>query len=82
MAGKDRDTYCMLEALVIRRDLILACAACAVALSAAAWLLLGPLWAIAGVAAGYFLPMVVYGVGVTYFTPSPATLIAKGRSTP
>lgn len=69
----------MLEALVIRRNAILACTACAIALAAAAWLLLGLLWAIAGIVAGYFLPMVVYGVGITYFTPSPATLIAEGR---
>jgi tetratricopeptide (TPR) repeat protein len=69
----------MLDVLLTRRNLILASSACAVALGAAAWLLLGPLWAIAGVLAGLFVPPVVYGVGTTYFSPSPAALLAKGR---
>jgi tetratricopeptide (TPR) repeat protein len=58
---------------------MLACASCAVALGAAGWLLLGPLWTLAWAVPGYFVPMVAYGVGIAFFSPSPATLIAKGR---
>jgi hypothetical protein len=69
----------MLQARVIRRRAILATAACAVAVGAATWLVLGPLWAIAGLASGYLAAMVVYAAGMTYITPTPATLLAKGR---
>jgi tetratricopeptide (TPR) repeat protein len=69
----------MLEARVIRRRAILASAACAVALGAAAWLVLGPLWAIAGLAAGAFGAILAFAVGMTYITPTPETLLAKGR---
>ncbi len=69
----------MLDALLTRRNLILASSGCAVALGAAAWLLLGPRWAIAGVLAGPFVPPIIYAVGITYLSPSPAALLAKGR---
>jgi tetratricopeptide (TPR) repeat protein len=68
----------MLEWLSVRRNLILATATCAAALGAGGWLLLGPLWTIAGVAAGCLVSMFVYISAFTY-SASPATLIARGR---
>lgn len=64
---------------IIRRTARLAIAACAIALGAATWVVLGPLWAIAGLAAGAFAATVVFAVGMTYITPTPETLLAKGR---
>jgi tetratricopeptide (TPR) repeat protein len=69
----------MLDLLRIRRNSILASVAAAVALGAAAWLLLGPLWAIAGLVAGYLTPPACYVVGTVFISPSSAALIAKGR---
>jgi hypothetical protein len=73
----------MLDTLLTRRNLILAEVACAVGLGAASWLLLGPLWAIAGVLAGPFVPpvafVIAYLVGTVFLMPQPVTLIAMGR---
>ena len=69
----------MLDTRTLRHRLILATAASIIALGAGGWLVLGPLWAIAGVAAGYFLPSVILAVSSTYFSPSPVTLISKGQ---
>jgi hypothetical protein len=69
----------MLDVLRIRRNSILASIAGAVTLGAAAWLLLGPLWALAGIVVGYLIPPVFYMVGTVFFSPSPAALIARGR---
>ena len=73
----------MLETLLTRRNTILAEMAGAVGLGTTGWLLLGPLWAIAGAVAGYFIPLIVFAVAymvVTVFmTPQPVALIAKGK---
>jgi tetratricopeptide (TPR) repeat protein len=69
----------MQDTRTLRRRLILAMVVSVAALGAGGWLVLGPLWAIAGVAVGYVLPAVVMGVGSTYFSPSPVALISQGQ---
>jgi len=58
-----------------RGNLNIMVAGAAVAAGAAGWLLLGPLWAIAGVVAGPPLALVAYGALRTYTTPDPATQV-------
>jgi tetratricopeptide (TPR) repeat protein len=79
MPGQNRDTCRVRDMRALRRNITLATVLCVVALGTSGWLLLGPLWAIAGVAVGYILPAVVYAVSISYFSPSPVTLIATGR---
>jgi tetratricopeptide (TPR) repeat protein len=69
----------MLDTRTLRRRLILATAISVVALGTGAWLVLGPLWAIAGVVVSSFLPTVALGVSSTYFSPSPVALISNSR---
>jgi tetratricopeptide (TPR) repeat protein len=45
----------------------------------AAWLLLGPLWVIAGVVAGPVIALLAVGVVYGLATPDPVTLLSKGR---
>jgi Flp pilus assembly protein TadB len=51
----------MLDTRTLRRRLILATAVSVVALGTGAWLVLGPLCAVAGVVVGCFLPTVILG---------------------
>jgi tetratricopeptide (TPR) repeat protein len=68
-------TCCMWNKLFTRRSLNLIAAAGAVGFGAAGWLLLSPLWAIAGVVAGPFLALVVFSVVVTFTLPDATTLV-------
>ena len=69
----------MLDTRTLRHRMILATVASVIALGIGGWLVLGPLWAIAGAAVGFFLPAVVLGVSSTYFSPSPVALTSKGQ---
>jgi hypothetical protein len=69
----------MLDTRTLRRGLRVATAVSAVALGCAGWLLFGPLWAIAGLAAGYVCPLIIYGAGTALLSPSPVALISTGR---
>jgi hypothetical protein len=62
-----------------RGKLMVAFAAGAVAFGAAAWLLLGPLWAIAGVLAGAVIGAVVLGVAHALANPDAATLLRHDK---
>jgi tetratricopeptide (TPR) repeat protein len=70
----------MVDNRTLRLRLILATAASVVALGTLGWLLLGPLWAIAGVAVGCVLPSIAVAVSGTYFSPSSIALISKGQA--
>jgi tetratricopeptide (TPR) repeat protein len=55
------------------------CAGAAVVAGAAGWLLLGPLWTIAGVVAGPPLALVAYATLRTFTTPDPVTLLKNSE---
>jgi tetratricopeptide (TPR) repeat protein len=63
-----------------RGELNVLLAGAAAGCGAAAWLLLGPVWIIAGVAAGPVIALLALGVVVGLATPSPVTSLNKGRA--
>ena len=62
-----------------RGKLTAALAACAVAFGAAAWLLLGPVWAIAGVLVGSLVGLVLLAVVLVYTTTDAAILLRNDK---
>jgi hypothetical protein len=64
-----------------RGKLMVACAAGAVAFGAAAWLLLGPVWAIAGVIIGSAMSVIVMAVVHVLATADAATLLRNDQAT-
>lgn len=68
----------MRHGILTRRNIILADATCAAALGTSGWLLLGPLWSIAGLVLGLMTPTVVVGVALGLM-PGGDALLAKGR---
>jgi hypothetical protein len=67
----------MYDKIFTRRILSLVGAVGAVGFGAAGWLLLNPLWAIAGVVAGWFLAWILFAVVVTFVVPDAATLVNR-----
>ena len=62
-----------------RGTLTVALAAWAVAFGAAAWLLLGPMWAVAGVLVGPLFGLIVLAVVRVYATTDPAILLRNDK---
>jgi tetratricopeptide (TPR) repeat protein len=65
--------------VLTRRNLILVCAAGAVAFGAIGWLVLGPVWAIPGIAAGPVVVIAGLAIVVALLTADAAEVLAQGR---
>jgi tetratricopeptide (TPR) repeat protein len=62
-----------------RGNQVLVAGAGAAGFGTAGWLLLGPLWAIAGVVAGAFIAWIVFVVVLTLVLPDSTTVLAEGK---
>jgi tetratricopeptide (TPR) repeat protein len=62
-----------------RRSVIAAAGCGAVGCGTAAWLLLGPLWAVGGAVLGPAAGVAAYGTMLAFLTPDAAVLVADGR---
>jgi len=71
---------CGMRGELTRGTLSVLFAGAAAGCGVAAWLLLGPVWIIAGVAAGPVIALLALGPVLGLATPDPVTLLNKGRA--